>query len=283
MMASDGRADFCLAAARCILAENEGNRAMLRIRLRQSLPLLERALRHPDWFLENLRLARVRQRAGQRPFAAACYRRYLVSQQDAVLAALGCTAGQFEAARAAVRQPSYALDGVPEGWNASPELMTTVGAIVRLLKPDVMVETGVARGISSAVALAAMAENGRGHLYSIDFPALLVDPQRFVGQAVPPALRGRWTLLSGPSRLLLPGLVRRVAPLDLFLHDADHTYQSQLTEYRTVWPHLRSGGLLLSDDIINPAFVHFARRVGAGPFLVAQPGNGSPLGIMRKP
>lgn len=256
---------------------------MLATRIRQSPALLERAVRRPDWLLENLRLTRARRRAGQRTFAKERYQPYLVSQEEAARATLGASAAAFQAACVAIRKPSYSLDGAPEGWNASTELMTAIGAAVRLLRPSVMVETGVARGVSSAVALAAMAENGFGHLYSIDFPALQVDRKRFVGQAVPMALRDRWTLRFGPSRALLPDLARQVEPLDIFLHDADHTYGSQMTEYRTVWPQLRSGGLLLSDDVMNPAFLHFARSVGARPYLVAQLEKGSPLGMLRKP
>jgi hypothetical protein len=43
-------------------------------------------------------------------------------------------------------------------------------AIVRAYKPDIVVETGVARGASSSFILCAMHENGKGHLYSIDLP-----------------------------------------------------------------------------------------------------------------
>ena len=43
-------------------------------------------------------------------------------------------------------------------------------ALVRYCKPDVFVETGVSHGASSAFILAAMEENQKGHLYSIDLP-----------------------------------------------------------------------------------------------------------------
>src|SRR5579862_4942290 len=42
--------------------------------------------------------------------------------------------------------------------------------VVRALMPDVMVETGVCNGKSSAFVLNAMDHNGRGHLHSIDLP-----------------------------------------------------------------------------------------------------------------
>ena len=87
----------------------------------------------------------------------------------------------------------------------------------------------------------------------------------------PTSWKDRWELELGDSRDLLPALAARVAPIDVFLHDALHTYASQMREYRTVWPHLRPGGVLVSDDVGNPAFVEFARSVGAEPHLVVGP------------
>lgn len=46
-----------------------------------------------------------------------------------------------------------------------------VYAIVRVLKPEIVVETGVASGLSSAYILQALEENRKGKLYSIDLPA----------------------------------------------------------------------------------------------------------------
>ena len=40
--------------------------------------------------------------------------------------------------------------------------------IVRMADPEIMVETGVARGVSSWTILNAMHRNGKGKLYSID-------------------------------------------------------------------------------------------------------------------
>ena len=47
---------------------------------------------------------------------------------------------------------------------------TTLYALCRKLKPDVVVETGVASGVSSSYILCALHENEHGQLYSIDVP-----------------------------------------------------------------------------------------------------------------
>src|SRR5579863_2368428 len=95
----------------------------------------------------------------------------------------------------------------------------------RLLKPQIVIETGVAYGASSAYMLQALHINGRGTLYSIDLPNSFVpDSAAFVGAAVPARLRSRWKLNLGSSRRLLRHVLREVGGVDLFIHDSLHTY-----------------------------------------------------------
>jgi Methyltransferase domain len=177
--------------------------------------------------------------------------------------------------------------GRPGAWNdATAQLQNVVEACVRALRPQTMVETGVARGYTSAAALGAMAELGHGRLLSIDLPSMRHDgvPDDEIGFAVPDHMRERWTLRLGPSRRLLEPLLREAGEIDLFLHDSDHTYGAQLWEYRTAWPFLRGGGLLISDDVSNTAMLEFCDEVGAEPVLIGRVGSwtGSPIGLARK-
>src|SRR5215469_15928585 len=64
---------------------------------------------------------------------------------------------------------------------------------------------------------------------------------------VPEYLRSRWKLMVGDARDLLPKLLADVASIDVFVHDSLHTYNHMLWEYRSVYPHLRQGGLLVSE------------------------------------
>src|SRR5215203_1891780 len=67
--------------------------------------------------------------------------------------------------------------------------------LVRYLRPQVVLETGVAAGWSSRAFLLALRENGSGRLYSSDLPYFrLRDPERFIGILVEPELRDDWTL-----------------------------------------------------------------------------------------
>jgi predicted O-methyltransferase YrrM len=148
--------------------------------------------------------------------------------------------------------------------------------LTRAKKPEVVVETGVFDGISSFFFLKALQDNGHGHLYSIDLPAYhaienstqamsfdCLPVGHEPGWAVPNALRTRWTLLKGPSQELLQPLLNQVRSVDFFLHDSLHTYSHMSFEFETVWPHLKEGGILASDDAdVNSAFADFAMRIG---------------------
>jgi predicted O-methyltransferase YrrM len=163
--------------------------------------------------------------------------------------------------------------------------------LVRAQRPRVCVETGVFDGVSSAVILKALRDNGEGTLHSIDLPARRPQPastarMRFStlppgcepGWLIPDALRERWRLRVGPSEELLPPWLGELGAIDFFLHDSLHTRAHMLWEYTTVWPALAAGGLLVSDDVFwSRAFFHFSREVGAAPRIARG------LGWLRKP
>jgi len=149
--------------------------------------------------------------------------------------------------------------------------------ITRVLNPEIVVETGVAAGVSSAFILMALQENDFGKLYSIDMPNYDLELSRrgviptpvsmfpndkFTGFAIPPNLKHRWHLLIGLSKDVLPPLLKQLKEIDMFLHDSEHSYEGMMFEYDTSWPYIRKGGVLLSHDIsMNPAFSDFQKAV----------------------
>lgn len=147
---------------------------------------------------------------------------------------------------------------------------------VRILRPEVVVETGVANGISSSFILKALSDNCSGRLYSVDLhyrEGVAVPPGRKLGWVIPEELRDRWSLLLGESAKVLPRLLNDLGYIDLFLHDSRHLYKTMMKEYSIAWPHLREEGLLLSDDVIeNDAFIDFADRVKMHPIVVGHMG-----------
>lgn len=137
-------------------------------------------------------------------------------------------------------------------------------SVVRTLEPEIVVETGVASGVSSAFILKALEDNNKGILYSIDLPGHVVLVHgKETGYVIPHDLRKRWILKVGKSKDILPDLVREVGRIDIFLHDSEHTYENMMFEYSTAWPCISNKGLLLSHDIsANNAWRDFCRRVG---------------------
>ncbi len=136
---------------------------------------------------------------------------------------------------------------------------------VRAFQPEIVVETGVANGVSSAYILLALQKNERGALHSVGMndPQYLPDGKP-LGWIVPESLRSRWKLLVGDARDLLPSLLAQLRTIDIFIHDSLHTYDHMLWEYRTAFPYLRPGGLLVSDDAAwNSAFPEYCDEVAA--------------------
>ena len=145
--------------------------------------------------------------------------------------------------------------------NADFDLGRCCYACCRAYKPLVVVETGVAYGVTTRFVLEALAANGEGELWSIDLPPLGFESDAQVGALVPAELRQRWHLYRGPSKRLLPQVLALLPRVDIFIHDSLHTYANMKSEFRAVWPVLRPGGILITDDIgKNTAFQDFAQE-----------------------
>lgn len=164
--------------------------------------------------------------------------------------------------------------------------------IVRATKPEKVIETGVASGLSSSYILQAMETNRTGRLYSIDLPN--ADSEALLGKVltnlpegtepgwvVPSNLRKRWDLRMGKTFEKLPPLLEELGTIDLFLHDSEHSYENMMFEFSIAWPKIRVGGLMISDDVNLPsargAFKEFAEASGRRPEKVY-----AGFGVIRK-
>jgi len=148
-------------------------------------------------------------------------------------------------------------------------------AITRTLRPEILIETGVAAGVSSCFLMAALIENGRGSLYSVDLPVAGATqlkcadasqyswPQRGAGWAIPDDLKkgigARHQLILEDVRTALPRLLDELGSIDFFFHDDLHLPDHMLWEYECVWKHLRDGGVLASHDV-NMGWIRFCRN-----------------------
>jgi methyltransferase family protein len=161
-------------------------------------------------------------------------------------------------------------------------------AALRKVRPEVAVETGVANGFSTAFSLLALRTNGTGHLHSIDLPREVgreyepgtfyegegragIPPGSEPGWLIPPELKERWTLILGRSQDELPPLLDRLGTVDSFMHDSEHSFDCMWFEFNAAWPHMRPGGLLLSDDVNSTeAFSRFAGQEARRPVRLAR-------------
>ncbi len=126
-------------------------------------------------------------------------------------------------------------------------------ALVRATKPRVVFETGVDRGLGTAVLAAAIRRNSAegcpGMVYASD-----ITPEcgHLLGSA------------NGPfHRILIGDSVRSLAafdqPVDIFLHDSDHRPEYEWAEFQAVEPRLRPTSIVLSDNAKNsPMLRRFA-------------------------
>jgi predicted O-methyltransferase YrrM len=181
-----------------------------------------------------------------------------------------------------IRLPAIEDRGWSHVYDADPTLARLLYAICRRLLPDVVVETGVAYGMTSAYVLKALEVNRKGTLFSVDLPPLGRKSDELQGSLVPAPLRSRWVLQRGTSRRQLGGILRQ-RPVDVFVHDSLHTYGNMRWEFEHAWSCLRPGGVLVSDDIQgNPAFMELKAKPISYWRVVRQEGKGALFGVLTK-
>ena len=161
---------------------------------------------------------------------------------------------------------------VGEGHDADSNLAHVVWCAIRHMDPQRVLETGVARGVTSVLALGAMAQsNGGGRLWSIDLPPMMSGWHEQSKVLVDETAWPDWTYIRGSSRRTLVSTCTSMDSIDIFVHDSLHTPQTMKYEFEKAWPFMRTGALLICDDVEgNSAFVDFVDSR-------ATSRNGSPL------
>jgi Methyltransferase domain len=113
-------------------------------------------------------------------------------------------------------------------------------ALARILRPQLVVETGVHDGLGSLLLLRALEQNGDGgRLVSFD-----INPAAgwLVGE------HPQWELRIEPSQPGLESALSGHGPLGLFIHDSLHTYENEYYELRIAAEHLSDRGVLVTDN-----------------------------------
>ena len=142
-----------------------------------------------------------------------------------------------------------------ERWNSEAMLCQLIYSLIRAKELKLVVETGVANGISTGVALSALNHTG-GVLHSFDVLAGCAD-------LFPNAKNWHFHLLNlkkAPDELA--DTVKNIPETDLWIHDADHGTTWQRMEFALATQKLKVGGLLISDDAdASPAWGEMSKKL----------------------
>jgi hypothetical protein len=159
-----------------------------------------------------------------------------------------------------------------QSWNdGDAGLARAIWCFVRHRVPRVVVETGVAHGVTSRFILEALEKNGNGHLYSIDRPPLERSWRAEIGIAVGNRYADRWTYIKGSSRRHLAELLARLGQIDLFIHDSMHSEHNVRFEIDRAWTALRACGAIVVDDIdANRGFHSFTQALPGQPSVICE-------------
>jgi len=175
---------------------------------------------------------------------------------------------------------------VGEGHDADANLARVVWCAIRHLDPEMVLETGVARGVTSVLTLGAMQSNGGdGRLWSIDLPPMMSRWHEQSKVLVDEAAWPDWTYIRGSSRRTMSSTCASMGSIDVFIHDSLHTPQTMKYEFEKAWPFMHSGSLLISDDVEgNSAFDDFvASRCVEKWFIAPKAGKKGMFGVALKP
>lgn len=132
------------------------------------------------------------------------------------------------------------------GWAVELEVGEFLNALVRMTKPEVVVETGTHKGFSTLMIASALKANGRGRLYTFD----LVD-HGVTKECEQFGLASVVHFMKGDSAASISSLSPRVKNIDFLWLDADHSAEAVLKELNAALSMLRSGTLVAFHDIIT--------------------------------
>ena len=151
----------------------------------------------------------------------------------------------------------------PREWNAGEELIKFIFAFLKTTEVINIVETGVANGAITNTIMSASASDREFNLHSFD-----VNPNcKDVLNA-----SEKWTFihLKGIDlRKSLAKYLKELPEIDLWIHDADHSYEWQRFEYTLALSKLSRNGWIFSDDVdSSPAWSEFVSKNALNSFIV---------------
>ena len=115
-------------------------------------------------------------------------------------------------------------------------------ALIRELKPNLVIETGVHQGVGACVIAAALLKN-KSEGYSGRYLGTDIDPN--AGKLLSGIYSSVGDILYGDS---VASLKKIDFAVDIFINDSDHDPEYEALEYITIAPNLSPNGLILGDN-----------------------------------
>lgn len=115
-------------------------------------------------------------------------------------------------------------------------------ALIRILKPKVIIETGVDKGLGACVITAALMQNKKegfeGYYYGTD-----INPK--AGYLLSDEYKKFGKILYGDS---IESLKKLDQQIDIFINDSDHSTEYEADEYEVIKDKLSNNGIILGDN-----------------------------------
>ena len=114
--------------------------------------------------------------------------------------------------------------------------------IARIIKPKLIIETGVDKGMGSVILSEALIKNEqegfKGKYFGID-----INPK--AGYLFDDIYRKKGKIIYGDS---IESLKRIDEPIDLFINDSDHSAEYEADEYKIIFSKLSKNSVILGDN-----------------------------------
>ena len=170
----------------------------------------------------------------------------------------------------------------PINYSINSDLRRFLYILCRIMKPENIIETGVAYGLSSMYILSALDKNESGILHSIDSIFRPWQTEKMIGSIIPESLKKRWKFTLGKSVDKLQETFDNAKNVDIFIHDSLHTYKNMIFEFECANKNLREKALIISDDVLdNDAFFNFTIKRKLENYLI-KVDNDLGLGFIQK-
>lgn len=140
-----------------------------------------------------------------------------------------------------------------------PEDIVRYQEVVYALKPDVIIETGIAHGGSAVLSASLLKLIGKGRVVAVDIDIRAHNRQRIEGHALAPLI----TLIQGSSTApeIVDRIKREIDPGEsvMVVLDSNHSYEHVTAELEAYGPLVTVGSYIVSTDGIMRDLVDVPR------------------------